>query len=180
MTWVCPKTATTTNIPEEENNMKQLTKIALTGALALGGLAGTSVADIPNLSPIAAEAATATTVTDWSGYKESQLALDVNASLAESDRAYKYGDSYLFGTTELSNQDMQHVKIYRVGTDSTLTRYKTMLPEQHSMDSFGNYPTFYSTTITTGFPAGNYYAVHTYTENGATKAERSYRFTISN
>ncbi|QOK28052.1 DUF5065 family protein [Cytobacillus oceanisediminis] len=149
-----------------------------------------------------ASAATSTSITDWDGYKEPQLQLTINPGLGtggpEGDLDYDYGDLYsaykiLYTDLNASYRwEPVHVKIYRVDPNNcnssgcTLRRYKTIYAEHldswvESNNIVGNQYRF-KTTITTGFPAGRYYAVLTtkqvHSFGSYYYAERSYRFTI--
>ncbi|WP_394581024.1 DUF5065 family protein [Cytobacillus firmus] len=169
--------------------MKKLSGLLLMLLLVFGVSSGVS-------------AATYTSITDWDGYKEPQLQLTLNPALATGggDLDYNYGDKYSFYEILYSDLDFSyrwmpvHVKIYRVDPNNcnssgcTLQRYKTINAEL--LDSWTEENNVvanqyrYETTITTGFPAGRYYAVLTnkkvYWDGSSPSyyAERSYRFTI--
>lgn len=161
--------------------MKKIAKAVLAGAIAFG-----AVGAVGTMLPTSKAEASQTTVTDWNGYKESQLQLSIDASLSDADRDYNYGDAYDVNMYVEWRKNPQHIKIYRVNSDGTLQRYKTLYPEYYGSDGT-TYNYTFGTEITTAYPAGNYYAVHTYsyeyaTENGpmiVTEADRSYRFTIN-
>jgi Domain of unknown function (DUF5065) len=161
---------------------KKASNLFLVGAITFGciGFSGET-----SLSTNKVHAAT-TNVTDWNGYKEWNLINTIDMSLAESDLNYKYGHTYNVNMSVEWRKTPLHIKIYRVNADGTLQRYKTMNPVFTGGDgTIYNYN--FNTTITTAYPAGNYYAVHTYSyeyagENGpvfTTEADRSYRFTIN-
>lgn len=157
--------------------MKKVLKAILAGALAFGVM-GTVFAVSPKTEVQAA------VVEDWSGYKETDLQLPIDASLADADRDYNYGDTYNVLKTVEWRFTPKHIKIYRVNEDKTLQRYKTIYPELIDVIDGMAYQYRFQTPITTGFPAGNYYAVLTYTYeyaggNFVTEAYRSYRFTIN-
>jgi hypothetical protein len=161
---------------------KKTGTLFLAGAMAFGsiGVVGETI-----LSTHKVQAAT-TSVTDWNGYKEWHLIDTIDTSLAESDLNYKYGHTYNVNMSVEWRKAPLHIKIYRVNADGTLQRYKTINPVYTGGDGT-SYNYNFNTTITTAYPAGNYYAVHTYNyeyvgENGpvfTTEADRSYRFTIN-
>lgn len=157
--------------------MKKALKAVLIGALSFGAF-GTVWSALPKEKV----EATVTPIEDWSGYKESDLKLDIDSSLADADLDYNYGDTYSVYKVVEWRFTPKHIKIYRVNADGTLQRYKTIYPEYVGGD-ITSYHYRFQTPITTGFPAGNYYAVLTYTyeyEGGKiqTEAVRSYRFKI--
>lgn len=157
--------------------MKKMLKTILAAVFAFG-----AVGVVGNTLSAKKVEATATTIEDWSGYKETDLQLSIDPSLADSDLDYNYGDTYSVYKTVEWRLTPKHIKIYRVNSDGTLQRYKTIYPEYLGGDGT-SYNYKFETPITTGFPPGKYYAVHTYTYEYAggyfqTEADRSYRFTI--
>lgn len=166
--------------------MKQLTKIALTGALALGGLGATSVADIPNLSPSKAEAAYVQDDFNGVSWKMVENNMDPYVDVKPS---YKTGDTFTFeyGAGYTNRYQPTHLKIYKIAADGKLQRLKTMYatqvtyPDPENGDSYGYK---FTTPITSTYTAGTYIAVHTYQYeyaggDYAMEQDRSLTFTIN-
>ena len=153
----------------------KLMKMLVAGALALGVVGATMITT--------EQASAAELPGDYNGFIETDLALPVDPYLAKS--SYSYGDQFSFTKYATWRESPEHVKIYRVNSDRHLQRYKTIVPDMTFSDGT-SYTYEFKTNITSGFPAGQYYAVYTQTSEYISvdgpvmvrEAERSYRFTI--
>lgn len=143
-------------------NMKQLTRFTLAGAIALGGLGISSMTDLP-IPGLHSEEASAAYYADYNGKTLSFLKANVSSNPIwlgnVVNKPVYYLNNVMSGQVADSDRFTSiDIKIYLKKADGTVQRYKTMLPTYAYVDWGKAYD--YSTVITTGFPKGNYIAVH--------------------
>ena len=138
--------------------MKKLTTIALTGALALGALAGATAF---NAKPAAA----AEKVQYAAGWNDPLTVWDLTAGFDNMPiylsqyikPAYKTGDYFTVKTAWDNQMEGNPLKIYRVMDDNSLVRYKTIYPFAANNGTVNQ--AVWHTDITSAYDAGTYVAV---------------------
>jgi len=138
--------------------MKKFTSLALTGALALGALAGVTAFDA---KPAAAASVQATS-TAWNDPGSlmdlSNYAWDFPAYLSDDvQSAYKTGDYFTVRMGWYNALDGNPMKVYRVMDNKSLVRYQTIYP----VPVFNGTSTeaVWQASITSAYEPGSYIAV---------------------
>ncbi|HDR7163720.1 MULTISPECIES: DUF5065 family protein [Bacillus cereus group] len=137
----------------------KLGKLALAGALALGGLAGFASLDA---KPAAAAEKVQAASTTWSDptslFDLAQFAWDFPHYLADDvQSSYKTGGFFQVKMGWYNGVDGNPMKIYRVMDNNSLVRYKTMYPFPAHNGTI-NEAVWYA-DITSAYEPGNYIAV---------------------
>ncbi|MDT3495908.1 DUF5065 family protein [Bacillus toyonensis] len=127
--------------------MKKLATIALTGAIALGGITVAEISQPTKAAAAGYDAWGINTVKDLSNVTESQWF----SGLLNS--SYKLGDTFRLTETGEVGVLTNECKIFKVEADGSLSRYKTITPKV-TADSHT-----WETTFTSGYTTGTYVAI---------------------
>ncbi|MED3127135.1 DUF5065 family protein [Bacillus wiedmannii] len=136
----------------------KLGKLALVGALALGGFTGLATVD-------AKPAAAAENVQYAAGWNDPAKIWDLTAAATDMPYylsqyikpSYKTGDTFTVKTAWDNKMDGNPLKIYRIMDDNSLVRYKTIYPFPVNDGSLNR--AVWTTDITSVYEPGNYIAV---------------------
>ncbi|TKI90058.1 DUF5065 family protein [Bacillus cereus] len=137
----------------------KLGKLALVGALALGGFTGLAALDAKPTDAASNVQAASTTWNDPAKiYDVNQFAWDFPIYLADDVKpSYKTGDFFQVKMGWDNTMDGNPMKIYRIMDDYSLVCYQTMYPFPAYIDGV-NQAVWYA-DITSAYEPGNYIAL---------------------